>query len=151
MSMAPIYSEIQETINSGSVFSLPRATLEKYTAALSQAHAYSHFGASEFPGTCETVRMALSIRVSEDANQLATKQSRIALFISVGALLFGLVSAAATLWPLMHPSAVQVYATTSNPVHTEPSHPPPATESSAAPPIPAAASQPLPANKHSRP
>lgn len=112
-----MYLEIQQSINSGSVFSLPRQKLECFVAALSRSQAYTHFGASEFPSTCETVRMALSRRVSEDANLAARRENRIALIISLGALLIGFVSAVAALSPLAFPSPIQVYATPEKPVH----------------------------------
>jgi hypothetical protein len=111
------YSEIKQAINNGSIFSLPRSKLELYVAELSRSQAFSHFGASEFPRICETVRMALSIKVSEDANLQAKRESRIALFVSFTALVVGIVSACAALWPLIFPKAVQVYSTQSNPVH----------------------------------
>lgn len=117
MSFNSIYSEIQQAINDGSVFSLPRARIEQYIAALSRSQAFSHFGASGFPRICETIRLALSIKVSEDANLQAKRESRIALWVSFTALLVGIVSAFAALWPIIFPSAIQVYSTKSKPVY----------------------------------
>ncbi len=115
-----MYIEIQQSINSGAVFSLPRKTLEQYVAALSMSQAFTHFSASEFPGTCETVRMALAMRVSEDANEQAKTESRIALKVSSAALAVGLVSAIAALWPLVVQSPMQVYSLQTKPVHVAP-------------------------------
>ncbi len=112
-----MYLEIRQSINSGSVFSLPREKLEQFVAALSRANAFQNFSAPEFPGTCETVRMALSMRVSEDANLQAKKESRVALIVSSVALVAGLVSAISALWSLTFPSPTQVYATPQNPVY----------------------------------
>lgn len=117
MSMESVYLEIRRSINTGAVFSLPREKLEQFVAALSMTNAYAHFSAPEFPGTCETVRMALSMKVSEDANLQAKRESRIALIVSSAALAVGIVSAFAALWPLAFPSPTQVYATPQNPVH----------------------------------
>lgn len=116
MSITAVYLEIQQSINSGTVFSLPRKKLEQFVSALSRANAFAHFGASEFPGTCETVRMALSMRVSEDANLQAKKESRIALIVSLAALVVGLASAIAEIWPLAFPTSTQAYATLQKPL-----------------------------------
>lgn len=113
MDMTAVYLDIQKNINSGLVFALPRKKLEQFVAALSMANAYSYFGASEFPGTCETVRMALSLRFSEDANLQAKKESRIALIVSFAAFAVGCVSAFAAIFP----SPIQVYATPQKPVY----------------------------------
>jgi hypothetical protein len=118
MSTTQVYLEIRESINSGTVFSLPRERLEQFVAALSEASAFTHFSAPEFPGTCETIRMALSMRVSEDANLQAKRESRIALIVSSAALGVGLVAAISASWPLVFPSPTQVYATPQKPVHT---------------------------------
>ena len=117
MSMESVYIEIHQSINTGAVFSLQREKLEQFVAALSMANAYTHFSASEFPGTCETVRMALSMKVSEHANLQAKNESRIALIVSSAALAVGIVSAFSALWPLAFPSPTQVYATPQNPVY----------------------------------
>lgn len=115
--MEHVYIEIQQRINSGAVFSLPREKLERFVAALSMSNAFTHFSASGFPGTCETVRMALSIRISEDVNRQAKRESRIALVVSSFALGAGVVGAIAALWPIIFPSPTQVYALPSKPVH----------------------------------
>lgn len=116
----PVHMQIQQSINSGTVFSLPRSKLEEFVAFLSRPRVFEHFSASEFPATCETVRMALSIRVSEDANGQAKRESRIALIVSSAALAVGLVSAGAGLWPLAFPLATQVYSLQTMPVHVVP-------------------------------
>lgn len=113
----PVHMQIQQSINSGSVFSMPRSKLEEFVAFLSRPRVFEHFSASEFPATCETVRMALSIRVSEDANAQAKRESRIAIIVSSAALVVGLVSAGAALWPIVNPKPTEVYSLQTNPVH----------------------------------
>lgn len=113
----PIHMQIQQSINSGTVFSLPRSKLEEFVAFLSRPRIFEHFSASEFPATCETVRMALAMRVSEDANEQAKRESRIALNVSSAALAVGLVSAGAALWPIVTQSPTQVYSLQTKPVH----------------------------------
>ena len=111
-----IYQRIQNDIKSGNIFSKPRSILEEYVAALSKAHANSHFGVSEFPGTCETVRMALAIKISEDANSQAKRESRIALFVSLFALVVGIATLLLTFWSTIFPKPMQVYSTQNKPV-----------------------------------
>ena len=98
MSKESIYLEIRRSITTGAVFSLPREKLEQFVAALSMTNAYAHFSAPEFPATCETVRMALSMKISEDTNLQAKRESRIALKVSAAALAVGVISAFAALW-----------------------------------------------------
>lgn len=113
----PLHMQIQQSINSGTVFSLPRSKLEEFVAFLSRPRVSDNFSASEFPATCETVRMALSIRVGEDANAQAKRESRIALIVSSAALVVGLVSVGAAIWPLVFSSPTQVYSLQTKPVH----------------------------------
>jgi hypothetical protein len=134
-----IYSDIKYAINSGAVFSLPRRRLEEFSAALAMSNAYAHFGNSQFPRICETVRMALSLRASEDANAQAKRESRIALIVSSAAFSVGLVSTGAALWPLAFPSPTQVYSIQTKPVHvalpeqTSPPQPTPSIQSTSTP------------------
>lgn len=114
-----IYQRIQRDVATGNIFSLSRANLQEYVAALSVQNAYTHFGQSEFPGACETVRMALATKISEDANLQAKKESRIALIVSTFALVVGIVSAIISLWVFLFPSPLQVYSTKNNPVIIE--------------------------------
>ena len=60
-----IYDEIRQNINSGVIASLPKERLEQFLAALARAQAYTHFGASEFPRVCETVKTLLIARSNE--------------------------------------------------------------------------------------
>ena len=90
--------ELKKAINTGEVFSLPRERLEQFVGALSHPQAFSLFGTNEFPNICQTARQALALKVSEDANQQAKKESRLALIIACMALLAGTVQAAASLW-----------------------------------------------------
>lgn len=94
-------SDIQVSINSHEIFSLSRKDLERFVMALSTSDAHSHFNQNEFPAICETIRMALSLRVSEDSNFQAKRESRIALIISVFALVAGITQAGIALWQLI--------------------------------------------------
>lgn len=66
MSARDIYQDIRHSINSGSIASLPKDTLARFSAALARSQAYTHFGASEFPQICETVRALLIVRSNEE-------------------------------------------------------------------------------------
>jgi hypothetical protein len=105
MTIEATYLEIQHRINDGSIFSLSRVTLARYVAALSQTHAYSHFGGSQFPHVVETVRLALALKAGEEASAQAQRECRIALIISVAALAAGVIQAAASIWQLLPSSA----------------------------------------------
>jgi hypothetical protein len=61
--------EIAAAIRSGDIFNLPRKKLEQFTVLLASSDAYTHYGASEYPRICETVKMALQARISEDQNK----------------------------------------------------------------------------------
>lgn len=69
-----IYQRIQKDIGDGNIFSLTRAKLEEYVAALCRPQAYTHFGKSQFQGVFETVRMALTAKISEEPILHANKE-----------------------------------------------------------------------------
>lgn len=109
--------ELKRHINTGEIFALPRSRLEQFVAALAHPLAYTLFGGPEFPRICETAKLALSLRVSEDANLQAKKESRLALIIACTALMVGTVQAVAALWPFVSPSPTLVRASTPVPIH----------------------------------
>ena len=54
-----VYNEIRQHINSDTISTLPKEKLEEYFNALARPQSYSHFGSSEFPRVCETVKTYL--------------------------------------------------------------------------------------------
>ena len=66
---------------------------------LSRPNAYTHFGAREFPQICETVRTLLIVRMSEDANEEATRISKVALGVAMAALGCTFIQMLAAWWP----------------------------------------------------
>ena len=68
MNQSSIYSEIRQSINSGEIAKLPKEKLAEYNAALARKQAYTHFGSSEFPQVCDTVR-TLFIASSNEKSQ----------------------------------------------------------------------------------
>lgn len=67
MDMTAVYLEIQQSIHSGAIASLPKERLAQFSAALARPQAYTHFSAPEFPQVCETVRALLIARSNEEA------------------------------------------------------------------------------------
>lgn len=59
MSMTDELNAVRDSINSGAIADLPAKRLEEFSVILCRAQAFSHFGASQFPQICETVRTHL--------------------------------------------------------------------------------------------
>jgi hypothetical protein len=95
--MANDLDDLEKAVSEGALGSASKQDLERFSLALAQSQAYSRFGDRQFPQICETVRLLFVARVSSEANSLATRISKIALFISVLALLAGLVQAVAAI------------------------------------------------------
>lgn len=85
-SLIATYHEIQGSINSGAIFSLPKEKLQQFTSALTRPHANANFGKSEFPGICETVRMVLSTRNQEDMARKAPSAQPLAANLTTEAM-----------------------------------------------------------------
>lgn len=109
-----IYSEIRQSINSGAIASLSKDKLAVYSAALARPQAYTHFGASEFPQVCETVKTFLITRSNEEAlakienpiPQPPTNKPNHLHDIGVGTLIA--VLSAAVIWVLAHYLGIQL-------------------------------------------
>ena|SRR5215510_10551045 len=93
------YLQLNHVFSGGDISKSSKAELERYAVMLSRPNAHSHFGGSSFPQICETVRTLIQVRMSEESNREATRISKIALYISIAALVTGLVQAAAAIWP----------------------------------------------------
>jgi len=59
MSISDDLDDVRESINSGAIARFPIARLEHFAAIICRPQASSHFGASQFPQICETVRTHL--------------------------------------------------------------------------------------------
>lgn len=59
MSMTDDLDALRDSINSGAIADLPAKRLEEFSVILCRSQAFAHFGASEFPQICETVRAHL--------------------------------------------------------------------------------------------
>ncbi|UCV00699.1 hypothetical protein [Acidovorax radicis] len=110
------YLELSHLFGGGDISRSSKKELERFAVMLSRPNAFTHFGAASFPQICETVRTLLIVRMSEEQNQQAKRESRLALVIAVVALLAGIVQAVVSVdqWALNKPT--QVEASTPVPV-----------------------------------
>ena len=111
------YVALTHVFAGGDITACSKTELERFAAMLSRPNAFIHFGASSFPQVCETVRTLLIVRMSEEQNQQARRESRLALIISCIALLMATIQAIVGLWPLVRPSPIQVEASKALPIY----------------------------------
>ncbi|MBU2213726.1 MAG: hypothetical protein ABII13_05215 [Patescibacteria group bacterium] len=123
------YSSLNLLFSGGDISSCTKEELERFAVMLSRPRAFEHFGASSFPQICETVRTLILVRMSEEQNVQAKKESRLALIIACVALLAGIIQAGVSLYQVLssQPTLVRadtplsVRATESIPVYSVPS------------------------------
>lgn len=53
------FRAVLDSVNSGSISTLPKAELEQFTVVLCHKNAFAFFGNNQFPQICETVRLHL--------------------------------------------------------------------------------------------
>lgn len=94
------YVELGHRFAGGDISKASKSELERFAVMLSRPSAFTHFGKSDFPQVCETVRTLILVRISEDANREASRISTIALCVSIVALLASIVQAVAAIWQL---------------------------------------------------
>ena len=111
------YLALNHLFAGGDISSSSKKELERFSVMLSRPNAFTHFGAASFPQICETVRTLLIVRMSEEQNQQAKRESRLALIISCIALLMATIQAIVGLWPLVRPSPIQVEASKGLPIY----------------------------------
>jgi hypothetical protein len=91
------YQELMGKITYGGILSAPKTELEQYLVMLSHQNAPANFAEGQHEQICETVRLLMMARISEESNREAKRISLIALWISVFALIAGLVQAVTSL------------------------------------------------------
>lgn len=94
------YLSMQHVFAGGDVSACSKSELERFATMLSRPDAYTYFGASSFIQVCETVRTLLIVRMSEEQNQQAKRESRAALCISLIALVVVIAQLVVAVWPL---------------------------------------------------
>lgn len=121
MPASPSFSEaeylaLSHLFGAGDVSRSSKQELERFAVMLSRPNAFTHFGAASFPQLCETVRTLLIVRMSEEQNEQAKRESRLALIIAVVALLAGIVQAVVSVVQWVSNKPVQVEASTPLPI-----------------------------------
>ena len=112
------YDDVRAAFDSGSVTTATKAELEQLLIAVGQQRIHDTINQARASEMGETMRQLLAARQSQEMHSEALRISKVALIVSVFALVAGLVSAGASLWPYAFPSPTQVYSLQTNPVHT---------------------------------
>lgn len=79
------YINLWNVFSGGDISTASKSKLERYAVMLSRPHASDQFG-KNFPQVCETVRLLILVRISEEANDEAKRMSKAALIIALAAL-----------------------------------------------------------------
>ncbi len=93
------YVELRNVFAGGDISNVTKAELERFAVMLFRPNVYGRFDAINYPQVCETVRTLLIVRMSEEANEEATRISKIALYIAMAALGCTFVQMLAAWWP----------------------------------------------------
>lgn len=94
-------NKLFELARAGEIARLSKAELERYASVLASRVTRTMRRSDEFLQISDTVRTLLIVRMSEAANEEATRISMIALWIAISALICSVVQAAASLWSLV--------------------------------------------------
>jgi hypothetical protein len=85
------YVKLSHAFAGGDISKATKSELERFAVMLSRPQASEHFDSRSFPQVCETVRLLLLVRISEEANIEALRNSNIALRVALAALVIGLI------------------------------------------------------------
>ena len=80
------YLTLSHVFAGGDISRASKTELERYAVILSRPNAHVHFSHTSFPQVCETVRTLILVRLSEESNREALRNSKIALGVSFVAL-----------------------------------------------------------------
>lgn len=95
------YTSLGHIFAGGDISKASKAELERYAVMLARPSASSAFGQRDFPQVCETVRLLLLVRISEESNREATRIAKTALWIALVALLASVIQAVVEVWSLV--------------------------------------------------
>lgn len=109
------YINLDHLFSGGDISACTKAELERFAVMLARPGAFQHFGAAHFQQICESVRTLILVRMSEEQNMQARKESRLALIISWIALVMSLIQAVASVWQLVSPVPMPARAAESIP------------------------------------
>lgn len=87
-----------EHCRKGDITKSPKADLERYAAMVCSRAARGHRSSLEFMQLSDTIRTLLIVRMSEQANEEATRISKVALWIAMAALGGTLLQVLLPLW-----------------------------------------------------
>lgn len=93
------YVKLGQMFAGGDISQASKSELERFAVMLSRPNAFTHFGKTDFPQVCETVRTLILVRMSEEANREGSRISKIALAISIAALVLTGIQAVFAIWP----------------------------------------------------
>jgi hypothetical protein len=113
----PTHDEVRSAFDSGKILTATKDELELFLVANGQARILHEANQARASEMGETMRQLLAARQSQEMHSEALRISKVALIVSVFALVAGLASAVASLWPVAYPSPTQVYSVQTNPVH----------------------------------
>lgn len=105
------YAELDRIFTGGDISKCSKGGLEKFAVMLSRPRAKEKFRTSNFPQICETVRMLILVRMSEESNAQAMRVSLIAIIVAFVALLLSCVQVAFSLYNRNYPLATEMYVT----------------------------------------
>jgi hypothetical protein len=87
------YTSLTHVFSGGDISQASKPELERFAVMLSRPRAYSHFGERDYPQICETIQTLILVRLSEEVNKEATRNSKIALCVSLAALFIAIAQA----------------------------------------------------------
>jgi hypothetical protein len=87
------YENLSKILAQGDITTSSKKELERYLVLLSRPGASVHISGNLYQQACESVRLLLTVRISEEVNNQARKDSRIALVIACVALVVSIVQA----------------------------------------------------------
>ena len=114
---------LSSLFSGGDISACTKVELERFAVMLSRPKAFTQFPAPSFPQLCETVRTLLLVRMSEEQNEQAKRESRLALIIASVALTAGIVQAVVSLGQWLSNVPIQVQASTPLLIRTDASLP----------------------------
>lgn len=97
--MSDDLQELTDRVNLGTLSSASKPELQRYVVALTRSNAYANFGAQQFGQVSETVRLLLNVKIGEESANSGRRLSKIALAVSILALVATIVQAVFAVWP----------------------------------------------------
>ena len=111
------WTDLDNLFTGGDLSACTKSELERFAVMLTRPRANERVGGtSNFAPACAAVQTLLLVRMSEEQNEQAKRESRLALIISCIALLMATIQAIVGLWPLVRSSPTLVEANKALPI-----------------------------------